>query len=273
MCELFYGKWMKYLYLLIFTVYSFLALWSFSTVAGSAWASNIPFNFTTIKQCTEDGFQHDALPSDPNCQNAYHLCLSIFGVFVILLSLFDLKEQAIVQMILGLMRFITVLAIIIYCLVNLFQHNFKNKCRVDSLPSFSNETHNFDETSHLIMNATHMLPVRIFDVPSWLSAIPVFTYAFILHQGIPSLTHPIRQKQYMRYLIIAMFVTAGVCYFSLGIFVSLWFDAYVQETCTLNWVCMYVVYELCVKILYFSSILLMYLRAFFVSHTHTHTHT
>ncbi len=37
-----------------------------------------------------------------------------------------------------------------------------------------------------------------FDPKGWLVAVPVLTYAFIIHQGIPSLTHPIKQKQYLR---------------------------------------------------------------------------
>lgn len=236
MCEMFYGKWMKYLYLVIFTVYSFLAMWSCCTVAGSAWASNIPFNFTTsntsgVLECEEDAFQHDALPSHPRCRNAYYLSVTIFAVIVITLSLLDLKEQVIVQMILGLMRFLTVAIILLYCIVKLAQSNGGNKCLEDGMFSVNN--------TPFLTNATYSPTLRLFNAPGWLSAIPVFTYTFILHQGIPSLTHPIRQKQYLRWLVIAMFVTAGVLYFSLGIIVPLWFRADVQETCTLNWVSEY----------------------------------
>ncbi len=225
MCEIFYGKWMKYLYLLILTVYSFLALWPASTVAGSAWASNIPFNFSTVKQCNEDDFQHALLPPEP-CLNSYYICLAIFGVIVIFLSLLDLKEQAIVQMTLGIFRFITIGAIVVYCIVNIAE--IGNKCSVDGLPSVN-------ETPY-IKNASHSPPIRLFDFFGWMGSIPVFTYAIILHSGIPSLTHPVRQKKYIHWLVAAMFTTVGVCYFVLGIVVSLWFSADIQETCTLNWV-------------------------------------
>ncbi len=237
MCEIFYGKWAKYLYLIIVTVYSFLALWPASTVAGSAWASNLPFNFSTIMQCKENDFQHNILPPEP-CLNSYYVSLTIFGFIVILLSLLDLKEQAIVQMTLGLLRFITIAAIVIYCIVNIAE--IGNKCLVeDRLPSF-NET-------YFIANATHPPPLRLFDFFGWMTSIPVFTYAIILHSGIPSLTHPIRQKQYIHWLVMAMFSTVGFCYFVLGIIVSLWFSADIQETCTLNWVSHVESYQECMN--------------------------
>ena len=230
MCEIFYGKWVKYLYLIIVTIYSFLALWPASTVAGSAWASNLPFNYTIgndtiIKQCGESEFQQTLLPPEP-CLNSYYISLTIFGFIVILLSLLDLKEQAIVQMTLGLLRFITIAAIVIYCIVNIAE--FKSKCLVDGIPSV-NET-------HFITNSTHYPPLKLFDFFGWITSIPVFTYAIILHSGIPSLTHPVRQKQYIHWLVAAMFSTVGLCYLVLGVVVSLWFSADIQETCTLNWV-------------------------------------
>ena len=230
LCEMFFNKWVKYLYLITLTVYTLLATWSFSTVGGSAWAINIPFNFSTVQECRDDDFHHEVLPPEVPCRNAYYVCLTIFGVIVITLSLLDLKEQAVVQMFLGFLRFLTVGAIIIYCIVRIIEA--ENKCDVDiahygnSTPSVGNITQPPSLKSFLVK----------FDFWSWTSAIPVFTYAFIIHQGIPSLTHPVKQKKHLRWLVVAMFSTAGICYFSLGIVVPIWFRADIQETCTLNWV-------------------------------------
>ena len=229
MCEIFFHKWVKYLYLIIMTVYCFLAAWSFCTVAGSAWAINIPFNFSNIVQCKDDEFQHSVLP-EGSCLNAYYFSLFLFGVIVITMSLLDLKEQALVQMFLGLLRFITVGAIVVYCIVRLIEGG--DKCLVDSAFNLT-VTPNYSNLTQVISIKDIMLK---FDPLGWITAIPVFTYAFILHQGIPSLTHPIKQKKHLRWLVVAMFVTAGICYFSLGIVVPLWFKADIQETCTLNWV-------------------------------------
>ena len=226
MCGIFYNKWIKYLYIFVYSTYGFLGSWSGSTVAGSAWASNIPFNFSTVKQCNEDDFQHLILPPEP-CLNSYYICLAIFGFFVIILSLLDLKEQAIVQVLLGLLRFVTIGAIVLYSLVKIFETG--NKCLEIALPSTN-------ETNYTLTNATHSPPIMMFNFLNWISAIPVITYAFIFHQGLPSMTHPIKQKKYLHWLILAMFVAAGICYFSIGIILPLWFRVDIQETCTLNWV-------------------------------------
>jgi len=59
LCEIFFNRWVKYIYLVILSVYCFLALWSFSTVAGSAWAVNIPYSFAGVSMCEgNDTFQH-----------------------------------------------------------------------------------------------------------------------------------------------------------------------------------------------------------------------
>ncbi len=229
MCDIFFNKWVKYFYLIVLSIYTFLATWSFCTVAGSAWAINIPFNTSTVKQCVEDDFLHTVIPAAP-CLNAYYVSLAIFGLLATLLSLLDLNEQALVQMFLGLLRFITVGAIVIYCIVKLAEGG--SKCL---------ETSTINQSDVLYLRNVTFAPsmsqfVLKFDALGWLTAIPVFTYAFILHSGIPSLTHPIRQKKYLRWLLLAMFLTTGVCYFSLGIVVPLWFKSDIQETCTLNWV-------------------------------------
>ena len=221
LCEIFVGKWFKYVYLLVVIVYSFLAAWTFATVAGSAWASNIPYNFGAMEVCDINAFQHRVLPPG-GCLYSYYFSVFLFGVIVITLSVLDLKEQALVQLFLGSLRFVTVAMIVIYCIVKLVEGG--NVCRVTSEP----------------MNHTHYVSfediVVKFDPKGWLTAVPVFTYAFILHLGISSLTHPIKQKKHLRWLMVVMFLAAFVCYMSLGVVVPLWFKATVQETITLNWV-------------------------------------
>ena len=98
-------------------------------MGASAWSVNIPFNFATVQECRDD-FHNEVLPPEVPCHNVYYVCLTIFGVLVIFLSLQDLKEQALVQMFLGILQFITVSAIIIYCIVRLFESS--SKCDVDA---------------------------------------------------------------------------------------------------------------------------------------------
>ena len=246
LCEIFFNRWMKYLYLLVMTVYIFLTGWSYSTVAGSAWASNIPFHTGSLQQCSGNDFHNRIIPESAGCANAYRFCLFLFGVVVIPFSLLDLSEQAIIQMILGFLRFFTVGAIVLYSVVRLVQDG--NACKgSSSFYNGSNYTVQLEDDIYVynLSNLTNITGhfhrgsdfIYGFNVKGWLVAIPVFTYAFIIHQGIPSLTHPIKQKQYLRWLMVVMFGVSAFSYLTLGVAASLWFSASVQETVTLNWVC------------------------------------
>ena len=233
---------MKYFYILLVAMAGFLACWSFSTVAASAWSSNIPLNFGTLRQCGPQAFHHRILPIGEGldgCLNAYYFCLLLFAVIVIPLSLLELKEQAIVQMCLGVLRFLTVAAIIVYCIVKLIQVGdiclpLGNET-LSNISAILNATTDYSNVHSLEHVNLRDIVVK-FDWEGWLTAVPVFTYAFIVHQGIPSLTHPIKQKEYFHWLIGIAFGSITFSYFSLGIIAPLWFRASVQETVTLNWV-------------------------------------
>ena len=226
LCEIFVGKWFKYVFLVVGVVYCFMASWSFATVAGSAWASNIPYNFGALNICEPDAFQHRVLPAG-GCLYSYYFSVFLFGIIVVTLSVLDLKEQALVQLFLGALRFITVGIIVIYSIVKLAEGS--NVCEKSAFDTMSNAT-----------GPVHIISIKDivakFDPKGWLTAIPVFTYAFLLHLGIPSLTHPVKQKKYLSWLMAAMFLAALICYMSLGVVVPLWFKATIQETVTLNYV-------------------------------------
>jgi len=164
----------------------------------------------------------------------------MFAVIVIPLSLLGLKEQAIVQMSLGVLRYLTVAIIVIYCIVKLVQVGdiclpLSNET-LSNTSAISNATIDYSNISHTVEHLKLRDIVVKFNWEGWLTSVPVFTYAFIVHQGIPSLTHPIKQKQYFRLLIGIVFASIAFCYFSLGIIAPLWFRASVQEAVTLNWV-------------------------------------
>ena len=228
LCEIFVGTWFKYVYLAVVVVYCFLASWSFSTVAGTAWATNIPYNFGALNTCDASAFQHRVLPQG-GCLYSYYFSIFLFGIIVVTLSLLDLKEQVLVQFFLGSLRFITVGIIVVYSIVRLAQD--ENVCEKIAHGLDRNLFTNF--SMHIV---TLQDIVVKFDPRGWLTAVPVFTYAFLLHLGISSLTHPVKQKKYLHWLLSAMFLSALICYMSLGVVVPLWLKATVQETVTLNWV-------------------------------------
>ena len=230
-CQMFIGKWMKIIYLLLLAAITFFACLAYSTVAGPAWAVNLPLNFGGMKECDYNEFSGNAFPGGA-CGRAYRFCLFLFACIVIPVSLLDLKEQAIIQFILGLMRFFTIGAIVIYSVVHLAQGDVLINCDGTSL-NISNGSH-WDD----LYNSTSTIKeIAVdFNFSGWLISIPVFAYAHILHQGIPALTHPIKEKHWLRGYFNLLFVILGVFYMVLGVTVSLWFKVCTSETCTLNWV-------------------------------------
>ena len=225
--EIFVGKWLKYIYLVLVVVYGFFGCWSFSAVAGSAWATNIPYNFGAMEICEGDAFLHRTLPSD-GCLYSYYFGLFLFGLIVITLSIMDLREQVVVHVLFGVLRYFTIAVIIIYCIVKLaIGGNACAEALVSSeLPP--NET--------IGTGVSYGEIVLHFDPKTWMISIPVFVYAFMIHSGVSSLTHPIKQKKYLHWMMVTNFSIAEICLLTLGIVAPLWFKESVQETITLNWV-------------------------------------
>ena len=153
---------------------------------------------------------------------------------MIFLSVLDLKEQAIVQVFLGSARFLTVGAIVIYSMVKLSHGG--DACGEDEILTASNSSSNISELGNATRYTSYNDIVFKFDPKGWVAAIPVFIYAFIIHTGISSLSHPVKQKKYLHWMLAGMSVTALVSYMSLGLVVPLWFKTGVQEAITLNWV-------------------------------------
>lgn len=229
LCEVFFNKYAKCIYLLMVCLLAFIECWLYATVASSAWATNIPFHsLGAVEMCSGNAFFNHILPTS-GCLYAYYLCLGLFAVIVVTLSFLDLKEQAFLQVLFGLLRFFVIGAVITYCIVHLVQGG--NHPCLDDNAADTNFTFLTPSNLDSILSI-----VAKFDPNSWLLSIPVFVFAFMIHNGIPSLTHPIKQKQFLHWLILAMVVVAFMSYLSLGVALSLWFRAAIQETCTLNWV-------------------------------------
>ena len=243
MCEVFIGRWMKIVYLIILSIYSFFATLSYATVAGSAWSVNLPLHFGGVSQCTGSDFLHQIIPADDGCLNAYRFCIFLFCVLVIPITLLDLKEQAIVQFILGVLRFFTLGAIIIYCFIHLVEGDVIANCDkyIDVYDNISNGSGSIPMTK--LYNATSTIKEIVvkFDFKGWVGSVPVFVYAFILHQGIPSLTHPIKEKNWLHGYFNLLFAVITAFYVLLGIVVSLWFRDCTNEICTLNWVSYFII--------------------------------
>lgn len=229
MCEIFIGRWFKILYILVLIVHSFLTCLSYSTVTGSAWSVNLPLNFGNLEQCNSHDFFQELLP-DGKCLNSYRFCLLLFALIVVPISLLDLKEQVIVQFLLGVLRFVTIGAIIMYCLMYLVQDYMVADCK-NPIPVLRNASADWYQNVSSVQDMLFH-----FDFSGWVVSVPIFVYAVALHQGIVSLTHPIKQKNYLRCLFNTLFSIVISLYILLGIVVSFWFRDGTNETVTLNWV-------------------------------------
>jgi len=221
LCEIFISKWAKYLYMLAAVLISLLWAWSLAAIVGSALATNIPLNFGPFNQCHHDAFNNRVIP-DEECLPAYYFCLMFFALIIVPPSLMDLREQVVFQVLFGLVRVLLISMLVIYCIVNLIHENNSSE--------MLNGT-NMTNAGNLVSDV-----VFKFDWKGWLTAIPVMIYSYMVHQTIPSLTHPIKEKKYLGWFMVCSFGFAGLCYLTLGVVVPLWFGDRTQETVTLSWV-------------------------------------
>ena len=220
-CEIMFGIPGKIIFIIIMIIYSSLTLWSFTAVVGTSWATNIPFNDSVVVECNETDFSRKFFPSEVHCFNLYRICVAVFGVFVVLLSLLELNEQKYIQAVFSILRFIALTAIIIF---SIFLIIFDAIHPQSPLPITLKNS-----------NSTVASTLLRFDVKWWLVTIPVLVYAQNLHQGIPSLTHPVANKKQLKPMLISTFITTWSFYTILGLVVSLAFRNLINENATLNW--------------------------------------
>ncbi len=228
---------MKVVYLLLLAAITFFACIAYCTVAGPAWAVNLPLHFGALEQCHTSDFNNVLIPHG-GCHWSYRFCLFIFACIVVPLTLLDLKEQAFIQFFLGLMRFGTVGAIILYCLALFGMGDLLTECdgSQEHYPEINSSSSSIPYYN--LTNGTPSIKELFIDYSfnGWLVSIPIFVYAHILHLGIPALTHPIKEKHLLRGYFNVLFLVLAVIYMSLGLVVSIWFRECTLENCTLNWV-------------------------------------
>ena len=243
LCEIFFNKLGKYFYLVMVVVFCLSCSLAATVITTSTLATYIPFNFGPFQQCSYDAFHNVIVPKDDGCRYTYYFCLMLFGLVVVPLSMMNLKDQAVIQAIFGLLRFLMIAMILVYCIVKLFEGG--DICQETLIGNYNPNQSNgsiscsFEETVRnvTVENVIEMHDIIIkLDWRGWLVFIPVFTYSLMLHHSIPSLTHPIGKKKYLWQFILCTYIFLGACFLCLGVVVPLWFRAETQETVVLNWV-------------------------------------
>ena len=227
MCDIFYNRYVKWVYILIMTVYGFQTQWASATISGSAWAANIPFNTSTLKRCSLDDFNTYFIPPDPECANAYRLCVAIYGVIVIILSLIELVDQKIIQITIGIMHFAALGCMMIFCVVRLIESN-------GLPPYFENSTVTScnASSSHVTLGEAFYQ----FNFKPWLIGIPIFVYSQMTHMGAVTLSGPMRLKQYLKEFFILLYSSTFLIYFTFALVLVLYFQYCMSDTASLNWV-------------------------------------
>ena len=218
LCEMFVGRWLKYVYTIILSFSLFSALWAYGTVAGSAWAISLPLRFGPFNVCVKSDFNDLPVPETTLCAATYRFCVFLFAMIVIPLSLLDLREQSIVQTALGVARFTLIGSIVLYCVVKMIQD------ATETHSSTQNDSRNYTKE------------IESFSITGWMGSIPIFLLAQTLQPGLITLTHPIKQKKHMHWLLLAVFIVSSTFYITMGTVVSLWFGDKIDNTATLNWV-------------------------------------
>ena len=235
LCEIFFNRWAKYIYLLLLSLSSLFFAWSYAVVAATAWATHIPINFGPFQQCSYDAFHIHIIPELEGCRHTYYFCLMLFGLIVIPLSLVDLKEQATIQTILGLLRVLLIVLVLVFCVVKLTLGDDSYELQETPISKNNSNHSNSSESCSFVKNCTagQMLGLQVivvrFDWKGWLEAIPVLTTSLMIHHSIPSFVHPIKQKQYLWWYILCAWGFLGFCFLCIGIIVPLWFRGEVQE--------------------------------------------
>ena len=227
LCDIFVGRWARFTYDISNFTYGAIALWAYGTLAGSAWASKIPFSSTTLGQCDNPDFHHHSHPLDNACWNSYALCVLFFACIVVPLSCVEISEQIVIQLSLGVLRIVMIVSMSIYALVG--EINDPKCSETKIMFPLTNHTKNvtLDECKEVWTS---------FSFDGWVLVFPIVTYALFLHLGIPTLTQPIRDKKNLGKMMTVLFLACTFLYALIGVSVGVRFKDNVQETCTLTWV-------------------------------------
>ena len=213
LCGLFVGKPAAVFCTILVTVY----LCDFTTVviASTALAVNAPVgDHGTFVRCSEEDFQHYIHPVGA-CWNTYSLTVLVFGTLSLLVALAELGELRLLQTVLAVVRFTTVGAMVVYCVVAEIIH--KDDAPNEKIPWFQ------------------------FSFKGWLTAIPVLVYANLTHVSIPTISDPVDNKKGLGKMWAGVFFTTSVFCGVLGVTVAIHFKSDVNEVASLNWVCIVLV--------------------------------
>ena len=219
--EILFGLPGKIFNLTVVIIFILITLWSYAAVAATAWSIFVPVHTSVLAECSQTDYTLANFPKDVHCFNLYRVCLSVFGVIVMLLSLMELEEQKYIQILFAILRYFAILSITIFS-TYIIVHNI---CKpFNSIPTQLNNTHS--NTVHLLLR---------YDTKHWLATLPIVAFALNLIHGISPLSYPISPKKHLKPMLISVFTTLWCIYAIVGFTVSMAFLYLINENAVLNW--------------------------------------
>ena len=241
LCKIFLGVYGEYSFIVVLVIHVILICWVCATVAGSALASNISYNFGSLERCRDSEFHHEVIPGD-GCRDSYRFSVFLYALIVLPLCFLELSEQKYIQTLLGCLRISAIVCMVTYCFIKLvgeddYPSNYDVHCNDTNITMEYDITDDGNcDPNEVLGDYDYWHEISRFGLKGWLTAIPVFVYAQLLHATISKLTHPIKQKAYLKQFLMCVFATTTIIYSSVGVLVALWFKRQSEETCSLNFV-------------------------------------
>ena len=219
--EILFGLTGKIFNFTVVSIFFLITLWSYSAVSATAWSIKIPLHTRVLAECNQTDYTLTYFPKDVRCFNMYRVCLLVFGVIVMLLSLMELEEQKYIQILFGILRYFAIFSITIFS-TYIIVYNIYNP--INSIPAELNNTHS--STVRLLLRC---------DTRHWLDTLPIVAFALNLIHGISPLSYPISPKKHLKPMLISVFTTLWCVYGLVGFTVSMAFLYLINENAVLNW--------------------------------------
>lgn len=237
LCTYFLGSFGQRVYEVCVGAYLFGCLWGFTSIFGTTAADVIPF--PGLSDSTWPcGFYGSTLSTE--CFHSYQVFVAFFSAFVIPLSLMDLADQAVIQIILCLYRFLSFFVMVFTTLAFMFQQPYKSlNClpNPDNLPTptpFVNYTIPYPCSTRL--EPPYVADgIKEFDFSGFGIIFPAIVFAQLTHHSVPGIIQPVRNKNHLKGIFLATLTVSTIFYAVMGTILASYLGAGIKDLATLNW--------------------------------------
>eukprot|EP00752_Nemacystus_decipiens_P009075 g8103.t1 len=194
MCEIFGGRKLQRAFNLMLFMYMFCALWGYGAVFGEALATYAPVPFL-------------------GATGAYRMYVVLFGLVVVPLSTLDIKEQAVFQVILTMLRFLALVVMVGSILASLYTGG----------EPFGPGTEDLVGTT---------------DVVRWrgiFTAVPAGIFALSLAATTSTIVSGLDQKHSVGNVVWTAMISAAITYTGISLATAYYFGKAVDGSCNVNW--------------------------------------